>query len=364
MRKFTLNDLNPPKLPSTPVNRVIFVNDRSGSMRSLFGKTTESVQENIRSLVKSDKTTGQQSYVTIWEFDDKSLIAINNMICSSVDYRLSAGWGGGTALNDTVCRVIDAAKAVEPISSDESVLLLILTDGGECSSVQYGWKDVKGRIASLPENWTVTLIGPSMNIKWGESVGIPRDNMLLWDGSAATYSGTVAAQSVGLGTYVQTRATGAKATQSFYTVNPDKILPQEIEKLIKLPKGDFAVIEAPDAMAPGKNSVSTELAPMVRSYNYQFKTGVNYYELIKAEKIQENKDLLVMDENGNVYGKGNSGAEIRAALGLPTTGTITVHPQKGKYKIFVQSNSNNRKMLAWKDKTSGEVKRQKLIILL
>lgn len=329
-------------------------------MRSLFVKTTESVQENIRSLVKSDKTTGQQSYVTIWEFDSRSGVAINNMICSSVDYRLAAGWGGGTALNDTVCRVIDATKAVEPISSDESVLLLILTDGGECSSLTYGDRDVRGRINSLPENWTVTLIGPAVNMSWGQSVGIPRDNMLLWDGSAETYSGTVAAQSVGLGTYVQTRATGAKATQSFYTVNPDKILPQEIEKLIKLPTSDFKVLETPANPLPNK----VELAPMIRVAGYEFKTGVNYYELIKAEKIQESKDLLVMDENGNVYGKGNSGAEIRAALGLPTTGTITVHPQKGKYKIFVQSNSNNRKMLAWKDKTSGEAKRQKLIILL
>jgi len=367
MRKFTLNDITPPKptLPNNPVNRVIFVLDRSGSMRHLFGQTTTDVQNKIQQLADSDKETGQTSLISIWEFDNVAKLTLGEKPAKECEYFQPRGFGGGTALNDTICAVIDYGLGLRKVSSDEAVLLLVLTDGGECSSTKRGLGDVLASIAKLPENWTVTLIGPQANMKWGENVGIPSDNMLFWDGRAETFGQTTQAQATGMSSYVKTRSAGGSSTQSFYSVNPNKILPEEVEKLIKLPSSDFKILEAPDNFDPGKTSRTTELAPMVRSYNLVFKTGVNYYELIKRETIQENKDLLIYDPStGAVYGKGNSGEDIRRALGLPTTGAIKVHPVMGKYRIFVQSNSNNRKMLSWKDKTTGNIIRQKLIVLL
>jgi len=361
VRKFTLNDLNPPSLMTTPVNRVIFINDRSGSMNGVTRRLTEDVQGKIEQLKKSDAATGQKSLVTIWDFDNHNRIrcAALNEDVKNLNYSHPLNFDGGTALNDAVYTAIDAAKKYLPLSSDESFLVLIFTDGGECSSIARLWKDVRDLISTLGENWTITLIGPAENMKWGADVGIPRDNMLPWDGSATTFAQTVTTQSVGLGNYVSARSKGTRSVANFYTVDPNKIQDHEVKGLIQLGKNDFALVET-----QGAPPARVELAPMVKAAGFAFKTGVNYYELLKPEKIQEDKDLLVMDENGNVYGKGNSGEEIRRALGLPTTGTITVRPMKGKYKIFVQSNSNNRKMIAWADKTTGEVKRQKLIILL
>lgn len=359
MRKFTVNDFNPPSLPVTPVNRIIFINDRSGSMDGLTRRLTEDVKAKIEMLKASDKEKGQLSYVTIWEFDNTARRVVDDIAVQNLNYSHPPGFGRGTALNDTVVEAIDAGKSLPTRSSDESFLVLILSDGGECSSIRHKLTDVKNRISSMGENWTVTLIGPSECINWGLSVGIPRENMLLWDGSAKDFGGTVAAQSVGLGNYVNARSMGTRSVANFYTVDPNKIQEHEVKNLISLAKKDYAVVET-----PGAPPARVELAHMIRTSGYAFKTGVNYYELLKPEKIQEDKDLLVMDENGNVYGKGNSGEEIRRALGLPTSGTITVRPMKGKYTIFVQSNSNNRKMIAWTDKTTGVVRRQKLIILL
>jgi len=145
-------------------------------------------------------------------------------------------------------------------------------------------------------------------------------------------------------------------------VNPDKILPSEIENLNKIPASERKVLAVP--VPSVGNSHKMELKELVTTNNLQFKSGINYYQLVKPEKIKSHKDLLVMDESGNIFGKGNSGEEIRRALGIPTSGDILVHPKKGKYKIFVQSDSHNRKMLSWKDKTTGKFIQQELIVLL
>ena len=235
MRKFTLNDITPPKptLPNNPVNRVIFVLDRSGSMARLFDKTTEDVLEKIAQLKASDRKTAQASYITIWDFANTARKRVDNVHSENASYRWS-GVSGGTALNDTMCEVIEDTKKIIPISTDESVLILVLTDGIDEHSKKHS-TTVRSLISEIPENWTITLIGPEGNLKWGESVGIPRDNMLFWDGRAETFGQTVSAQATGMSSYVQTRSAGGSSTQSFYSVNPNKILPEEVEKLIKLP---------------------------------------------------------------------------------------------------------------------------------
>lgn len=222
MRKFTLNDLNPPSLPNTPVNRVIFINDRSDSMNGVTRRLTKDVQEKIEQLKKSDAATGQKSLVTIWDFDNHNRIrcAVENVDVKNLNYSHPINFGGGTALNDAVYKVLTGAKAYRAISSDESFLILIFTDGGECSSVDRIWKDVKEVISTLGENWTITLIGPAENMKWGADVGIPKDNMLPWDGSAEKFAQTVTTQSVGLGNYVNARSKGTRSVANFYTVDP------------------------------------------------------------------------------------------------------------------------------------------------
>jgi len=220
MRKLTLADITPSKLLSTPVNRVIFINDRSGSMNGLLSRVTDDVNEKINLFKESDKTKGQKTFITIWDFDDKARRNTDNIPVENLPRYVFSGMGGGTALNDTVCTVIDHAKEIAPISTDESILILILTDGGECSSKYWGQWDVKNRVTSLPENWTITLIGPQGNLTWGRSVGIPDDNMLFWDGRSDTYIATSQATATGLGNYVNARSTGAKSVRTFYGGKP------------------------------------------------------------------------------------------------------------------------------------------------
>lgn len=366
MRKLTLQDIGemaPKKaLLTTPVNRIIFVNDRSGSMRALHSRVTADVQKRIEALRESDKRLGQKSFVTIWDFSTYSSNPLSNVPVETATYRGFVGHNNTTALNATVREAIDGGLKIEPLSTDESFLVIILTDGGN-NQHPYEPLEVAKVIKQLPENWTVTIIGPPANMTWAKEVGIPEGNRLEWDGRVETYGTTSRVQETGLGEYVRTRSIGGSSVRNFYEVRPDKIQDDEVEKLKKLRAvDDYTLLSVPHSLPPATSN-KMELKDLVTSASLKFRSGVNYYQLVKPEKIKAHKDLLIYDpSSGNLYGAGNSGEEVRRALGIPTGTDVLVHPKKGKYEIFIQSDSHNRKMLAWTDKSGNKVS-QKLVVL-
>jgi len=366
MRKLTLQDIGEaaPKqaLLTTPVNRVIFVNDRSGSMAALHSRVTTDVQKRIEALCQSDKKLGQKSFVTIWDFSAKAQKVKNNFHVDDLVYSGFSFPSGMTALNEAVLQAIKDGREVEPISSDESTLVIILTDGGNNVPPHLNL-GVADAIRKLPENWTVTIIGPPVNMTWAKEVGIPEGNRLEWDGRVETYGATSTVQETGLGEYVRTRSIGGSSVRNFYEVRPDKIQDDEVEKLKKLRAiDDYTLLSVPHSLPPATSN-KMELKDLVTSASLKFRSGVNYYQLVKPEKIKAHKDLLIYDpSSGNLYGAGNSGEEVRRALGIPTGTDVLVHPKKGKYEIFIQSDSHNRKMLAWTDKSGNKVS-QKLVVL-
>jgi hypothetical protein len=75
-----------------------------------------------------------------------------------------------------------------------------------------------------------------------------------------------------------------------------------------------------------------------------FAAGRGFYEFTKSSTIQDYKEIILMDKTtGDLF----SGARARELLGLPTSGSVTVRPERlDKYVPFVQSTSYNRKLLA------------------
>lgn len=82
---------------------------------------------------------------------------------------------------------------------------------------------------------------------------------------------------------------------------------------------------------------------LVEANGLIFKTGRGFYEFTKKETIQAYKEVVILDkETGDMY----QGAAAREVLGLPE-GSIDIKPtyDKTKYTVFVQSTSNNRKLI-------------------
>lgn len=75
-----------------------------------------------------------------------------------------------------------------------------------------------------------------------------------------------------------------------------------------------------------------------------FTKGRGFYELTKSEKVQGNKEIVLFDKNtGEIF----NGPQVRKILGLSEgiDGRLSSKDLLDKYKIFVQSNSYNRKLV-------------------
>jgi hypothetical protein len=85
------------------------------------------------------------------------------------------------------------------------------------------------------------------------------------------------------------------------------------------------------------------LQDFVEARGMTFQKGRSFYQLTKPEKVQSHKEVLLREvKTGAVYG----GAQAREILGLPKGLDTKVKPaDHGSWDVFVQSTSNNRKLM-------------------
>jgi hypothetical protein len=79
------------------------------------------------------------------------------------------------------------------------------------------------------------------------------------------------------------------------------------------------------------------------SMGVRFQKGRGFYEFIKVEVIQPSKEIVLMDkENGNLY----EGDVARTIAGISEEKARLKPSALEKYRVFIQSTSANRKLLA------------------
>ncbi len=88
---------------------------------------------------------------------------------------------------------------------------------------------------------------------------------------------------------------------------------------------------------------NTPIKDFVTENGLKFKPGRGFYEFTKTETIQGRKEIVLMDrKTGDLF----SGEGAREMLGLPPGETVRIRPANlEKYVVFVQSTSNNRKLM-------------------
>lgn len=74
-----------------------------------------------------------------------------------------------------------------------------------------------------------------------------------------------------------------------------------------------------------------------------FKIGKGFYQLSKREEVQERKEIVLVDDDGNMW----SGSKAREMLKLPfgSRGNLTPYDVPEGYTAYIQSTSNNRKLV-------------------
>ena len=91
----------------------------------------------------------------------------------------------------------------------------------------------------------------------------------------------------------------------------------------------------------------TPIKDLVEENGLLFQRGRGFYEFTKRETIQKSKEVIILDkETGDMF----EGEAARDILGLPHDSNIDISPKNAsfdpaKYAVFVQSTSNNRKLI-------------------
>jgi hypothetical protein len=314
---------------------VTIVADLSGSMA---GNKERKLREMVSALIKqlaNEETKGNQLFeVSLLPFSNTSQLRgpwpasaagkhVEGLTCSFP-------FGNGTALRDAI------GKALEACDTKTPSLICVFSDGEEGHSIYYGEAKLRALLDSKEAsgNLTLTFAGPQSARSWLTRIGLSEGNFQAWDGSEREMAQTQAVTSQSMDSYIQDRSKGVTRSARFYA-DPSALTASGVRGMTKkvTPSDVRKVTNKMDGRA------------VADFYGGKFKPGCHYYELIKPEYIQDGKDLVILMKDSSEYRQGSR--TVRAMLSLPETGKIRVHPvpPDGKYTIFVQTNSMNRKVV-------------------
>ncbi len=340
----------------TAAKKRVFVSillDESGSMKHLHRTVVDQCNTQLREIRAQAKATGIETLVAVAKFDYSAqsrserrcaryIIEPTNALAvrdiTTADYYPN----GMTALMDAVAEMIgDQTKLRYANGKGSSFLMFVLTDGAENGSVVHTATSFAAalKLQQGTDRWTFAFRVPRGDRHNLTSLGVPDGNVMEWDGSAQElYSSTLA-------TNVSTR--------SFYSSAAAAPAGQAVHSTSFYVSTDLSGVSAKQ-VAKKLDDVSDRLKDYVVAKEATVKDfveaktkkpyviGAAYYQLMKPEKVQPQKQVLIQEKGKKaVWG----GPEARALIGLPANAHAKVTPgNHANYDIFVQSASVNRKL--------------------
>lgn len=242
--------------------------------------------------------------------------------------------GGATPLFDSVGKAIEILEK-QPRDDDTAFLIAAITDGENNMMNYWNASKLSRKIQELQntDKWTFTFRVPRGYKNPLVKLGVPEDNILEWEqtsqGSEKATHETVQAYT----NYYSTRSTGKTSTQKFFT-NIANVSKETIKATLRNISHEVVITRVHDGVEGQaiKTYIERKHGPYV--------SGAAFYQLVKPEKIQDHKLIVIRDRiSGEVY----AGHAARDLLGMTKMGEIKVVPgNHGNYDIFVQSKSVNR----------------------
>ncbi len=320
------------------INHIALVLDGSGSMMGHQASVVRVAKSLLDHLAVRSKEMDQETRVTVYSFDsrvectmyDRDVLRLPDVA------KLYHVGGGMTALVDaTMQSQLDLAKTAQ-LYGDHAFLTYVLTDGQENNSRKFGGTDLKQYLDRMPENWTIGAFVPdAQGVFEAKRFGFPAGNISVWDTTSSQ-----GVEQVGklirdtADAYMTARASGVRGTRSLFSTGADAVNKATVAKLTPMPVGSYFLVPVPsDAV----------IKEFVESTGNQYKIGRAFYELMKTETIQGNKALAVVDKK---TAKVFTGDQVRGIIGLSDRNERVKPNHNPDYKIFVQSTSVNRKLIA------------------
>jgi hypothetical protein len=339
-----------------PKTYIAIVFDRSDSMSSCWGEAIQAFNNQVE-VIRRD-AQGQDTSVTLITFSNNARLEFFN----ADPHRLSPlststiHYGGMTALFDGVGLAVEKLKSV-PDYHDPNVsfLVITITDGGENQSRNYNLPDrytgkmkqdyYTGKeainIANVladtqrTDRWTFVFQVPPGAKRQFVDMGVPDDNVREWTNDRVGTIATDVATQSGLTNFFGARAAGQKSVSQFYVeTDMSKVKSSDIKKKLNDESDRYKLYEVTQESVVKDFVESKTKRPYV--------IGQAYYLLMKKEKVQPSKGVLIMEKKKNAVW---AGREARDLIGLPNGVEAKVEPgNHANYDIFIASTSVNRKL--------------------
>jgi hypothetical protein len=320
------------------INHIVFVLVASSSMTNHKAGLFMVADAQIAHLAQRSKELDQETRVTVYSFADtpKCLIWDMDVLRLPSIATLYKPYGNTALIDATLLAIADLSMTPEKYG-DHSFLAFVLTDGQENASRSRS-TNLSTALTQLPDHWTVAALVPdARGVHEAKKFGFPADNIAVWDTTTQVgLERAVEKIQVATEQYMFLRTQGERSTRSLFSTGYDAVNAATVKaaKLTPLKKGSYFIVPVP------KDSVIREF---VEATGNQYKIGHTYYQLMKTETIQGNKELAVVE---NDTAKVFVGDGVRDMIGLGDL-TVRVKPNHNpKFTIYVQSTSVNRKLLA------------------
>ncbi len=239
-----------------------------------------------------------------------------------------------TALFDGVGDAIESLRSL-PDDDNTSYLVLVITDGKENQSQRFSELDIVRLLkeTQATDRWSFAFQLPSgLGDYFAREFGIPSDNIREWEATERGMVETQVCTQSALGAYFGARSKGQKKVTKLFTTDLSKLDTKTVRGNLDDISDRFRIYEVAKEIAIKTFVEAKTGKPYV--------LGSAYYQLMKTEKIQPQKEVLLIEKGKkSVWG----GQQARDLIGLPSNEIVKCVPgNHSGYDVFVASTSTNR----------------------
>lgn len=328
-------------------NRIALVIDASSSMGGFRKDVPRVVHEQVAEIKQNAAKLGQPTSLTIYVF--------SNDVTRSVHYEDVFSFRsfndyyprGMTALFDAVGTAIeDFQRLADSNDPNTSFLIVTITDGQENCSRGYSSKTLSQlmRQVERTDRWTFAFSVPHGEKATLRRIGVPEGNIQEWEQSLAGLQSMSHTTVGGVGSYYNSRSIGLKSVSNFFEPDMNAVARCDIQNLNDL-SSDFRVwnVDRHIQIRDFVEYMLSQQPALARKVGSFYRLGSGYYQLTKAEEVQANKDMVIIDKATNaIYG----GQQARQLIGCPMNISFKIKPGNlANYEIYIKSTSVNRKLV-------------------
>jgi hypothetical protein len=193
-------------------------------MQSLRGDVIKQYNAQAKTITEKSEEHNQATYLSLYTFQtqvDRPLIFEANLALVDLKPLTTKVYvtEGYTALLDAVGQAISDLSQFDRFGSDDSFILIVITDGEENRSSKYNRSEIANLIRdkTRSDRWSFVFSVPPGYTKVIKEFGVPAGNVQEWDADAKGLEETNQKISAGLDNYFRGRSAGLRSTNAFFT---------------------------------------------------------------------------------------------------------------------------------------------------